>query len=143
MDISCDRSKEMRLVYNPSELRLSGTIPIVSDSSSTITSSHPIVPTKEDRISDEYYEVLHLMEECSEVVQACSKIIRFGPNSISKRSNLSNVRELESELGDVLCLVGMLINSGIINEEEVEKACERKRLRLEELKNSKNKQNNK
>lgn len=42
-----------------------------------------------------------LMEECAEVTQAASKIIRFGATEV----NLTN---LEKELGDLYCMIDLL-----------------------------------
>lgn len=39
-----------------------------------------------------------LMEECGEVIQACSKIIRFGATD-------EKLKDLEKELGDLLCMM--------------------------------------
>jgi NTP pyrophosphatase (non-canonical NTP hydrolase) len=41
-----------------------------------------------------------LMEECGEVIQAASKIIRFGAD----QANLTN---LEKELGDLYCMMDL------------------------------------
>lgn len=45
-----------------------------------------------------------LMEECGEVIQSCSKILRFGALS-SWQSKLSHQEQLHKELGDLLCMI--------------------------------------
>ena len=49
-----------------------------------------------------------LMEECAEVIQACSKIIRFGPDNFHPDTKVPNQEQLEKELGDVMCLINLL-----------------------------------
>ena len=41
------------------------------------------------------------MEECAEVIQACSKIIRFGESA-------TNLTVLEKEIGDLYCMIDLL-----------------------------------
>ena len=52
------------------------------------------------------------MEECGELVQACSKVIR----SAGKKKYLEN---LQDEAGDVFCLLQVLVNRGLISEAEL------------------------
>jgi NTP pyrophosphatase (non-canonical NTP hydrolase) len=46
------------------------------------------------------------MEECAEVIQACSKIIRFGPDS--NFGGMTALESLEKELGDLQCMIDLL-----------------------------------
>jgi hypothetical protein len=48
------------------------------------------------------------MEECAEVIQACSKIIRFGETS-------TNLTALEKELGDLYCMIDLLHQNDYIS----------------------------
>jgi NTP pyrophosphatase (non-canonical NTP hydrolase) len=48
------------------------------------------------------------MEECAEVIQACSKLIRFGETPI-------NLTELEKELGDLYCMIDLLHQNDYIS----------------------------
>jgi NTP pyrophosphatase (non-canonical NTP hydrolase) len=41
-----------------------------------------------------------LMEECAEVIQEASKCIRFGMSD--------NIPHLEKEIGDLLCVIGLM-----------------------------------
>ncbi len=49
-----------------------------------------------------------LMEECSEIISACSKIIRFGPNDHAPNSNEDNITRLTKEIGDLLAVIELL-----------------------------------
>tara|TARA_B100000929_G_C15367803_1_gene373281 strand:- start:297 stop:569 length:273 start_codon:yes stop_codon:yes gene_type:complete len=55
-----------------------------------------------------------LSEESAEVIQACSKLIRFGPYDDD------NVAELEKELADVLAMIMILEYYGYINLENIQ-----------------------
>ena len=50
-----------------------------------------------------------LSEECAEVIQANSKLIRFGPY------DEENIKELEMELGDVMAMVMVLDYYGSVS----------------------------
>jgi NTP pyrophosphatase (non-canonical NTP hydrolase) len=49
-----------------------------------------------------------LQEECAEIVQAVSKIRRFGPDNHHPERKLTNKQELIAELEDFLALVAVL-----------------------------------
>lgn len=51
------------------------------------------------------------MEECGELIQVCAKAMRTKEYSSEK---------LTEEVGDVMCMVGLLLEHGLINEDEVE-----------------------
>ena len=51
--------------------------------------------------------LLILMEECAEVSQRASKCIRFG--------GFDNDKELEKEIGDLLCMIDLLAGDDIID----------------------------
>ena len=51
------------------------------------------------------------MEECGELIQACSKAMRTREYSS---------QQLTEEVGDVMCMVGLLMQYGLIDETEVE-----------------------
>ena len=51
------------------------------------------------------------MEECGELIQACSKAMRTREYSS---------QQFTEEVGDVMCMVGLLMQYGLIDEEEVE-----------------------
>ena len=72
-----------------------------------------------------------LQEECSEVIQAASKIKRFGLNNRKEITDLTNLESLELELGDVLALIELCKVSGIgITDEGLERAKNNKFARI-------------
>jgi NTP pyrophosphatase (non-canonical NTP hydrolase) len=52
-----------------------------------------------------------LQEECAEVIQAVSKVRRFGETN--------NIEQLEQEIADVLCMINLAYRHGILEENEV------------------------
>jgi NTP pyrophosphatase (non-canonical NTP hydrolase) len=55
-----------------------------------------------------------LQEECAEVIQAVSKCYRFGLDN-SHKSGVTQRANLELEIGDMLALVDILVEQGVIN----------------------------
>ena len=87
-------------------------------------------------------EILLIMqEECAEVTQAISKIFRFGMDAKHPNEDRDNRQRLEEELGDLVCMVGLLINQNIVNESNVEKAAEMKLKKLKTWSNIFSEQN--
>ena len=82
-----------------------------------------------------------LQEECAEVTQAISKIFRFGMDAKHPNEDRNNRQRLEEELGDLVCMVGLLINQNIVNESNVEKAAEMKLKKLKTWSNIFSEQN--
>jgi NTP pyrophosphatase (non-canonical NTP hydrolase) len=72
-----------------------------------------------------------LTEECAEVIQAVSKINRFGLDS--EWQGVTNKQALITEIGDVLAIIKVLITETDINitEGELEIAIEAKLKKLE------------
>jgi len=54
--------------------------------------------------------LLILQEECAEVIQAISKVKRFGLEN--------NIEQLEQEVADVLCMINLAFEHGIIEKDE-------------------------
>lgn len=72
-----------------------------------------------------------LQEECAEVIQAASKIKRFGIDNCKDGAELNNLQNLEMELGDVLAMIDLCREAGIgITSEGLEKAKQAKKKRL-------------
>lgn len=72
-----------------------------------------------------------LQEECAEVIQAASKIKRFGIYNRKEDAELNNLENLELELGDVLAMIDKCREAGIgITDEGLEKARLAKHRRL-------------
>ena len=60
-----------------------------------------------------------LQEECAEVIQAVSKCRRFGIDEIHLKLGKSNRENLTEEVGDLLCMIDLLIKHGVVNDNEV------------------------
>ena len=73
-----------------------------------------------------------LSEECAEVVQASSKLIRFGPY------DEDNIAELEKELGDVMAMILVLDYYGYVSTENITKNVEPKLKKLKKYSKIKN-----
>lgn len=90
-------------------------------------------------INDIEEEVMLIaQEECAEVVQAISKCFRFGFND--EYNGLTNKQRLEEEVGDLLCMLELMQQHGIIDSSKVLEANVRKRLKLKEWSNVFNKE---
>jgi len=55
-----------------------------------------------------------LQEECAEVIQAVSKVRRFGINNYKPGKPLTNREHLEEELGDLLAMVDIMLEQDIV-----------------------------
>ena len=67
-----------------------------------------------------------LMEECSEVAIEASKMIRFG---------YDNSQKLESEVGDLMCMINLLHEHDLISWNNVEACSDAKREKLKQWSN--------
>lgn len=76
-------------------------------------------------------------EEAAEVIVALSKIRRFGLESIDPRipGGKTNQQSLEEELGDMLCMINLLIESGFANRDSIEMAAKAKEAKLRKWSN--------
>lgn len=68
--------------------------------------------------------LLIAQEECAEVIQAISKVFRFGMDDEYKSQ--TNREHLEEEIGDLMCMIDLLIDHGIVSEAAVLTAKEEK-----------------
>lgn len=84
------------------------------------------------QVNEHQEECLNILqEECAEVIQAASKIKRFGVIGKPINTTLTNRESLEMELGDVLALVDLVKGSGLgVTEEGIELARQNKMRRL-------------
>jgi NTP pyrophosphatase (non-canonical NTP hydrolase) len=71
-----------------------------------------------------------LQEECAEVIVEVSKCRRFGIDSVHYRTGEPHRTMLEQEIGDVLALVDILMDQGVLDTDALEAAKEAKRLKL-------------
>ena len=70
-------------------------------------------------MNNQDHEILSItQEECSEVIQAISKIFRFGLDTEWKGE--TNRQHLEEEVGDLQAMMTLLISNGIISQEKVD-----------------------
>ena len=88
--------------------------------------------TKKGILTEHQEECLNILqEECAEVIQAASKIKRFGIFNRKDGADLNNIENLEMELGDVLAMIDLCIEAGLpITREGLEKAKADKKERL-------------
>ena len=76
-------------------------------------------------------EVLDItQEECAEVIVAISKISRFGIDNIKPDKPKTNREHLAEELGDLQCMIDLLIGTGMVTQEELDVAKQAKREKL-------------
>lgn len=60
-----------------------------------------------------------LQEECAEVIQAVSKCSRFGIDGTHLKSGSSNREMLTEEVGDLQCMIDLLVEKGIVDINEL------------------------
>lgn len=72
--------------------------------------------------------LLITQEECAEVTQAISKVFRFGMDD--EYNGITNREHLEEEVGDLLCMIELLVSSDMLDMVSVYKA---KAAKLEKL----------
>jgi len=72
-----------------------------------------------------------LQEECAEVVQAVSKIRRFGIDNAKPNTQYTNRDHLEDEIGDLLAMIDILMVNDIVSWGHLHQA---KRAKIEKLK---------
>jgi len=74
-------------------------------------------------MDNETKEILCIaQEECAEVSQAISKIFRFGPDQIKYNQDKTNREHLEEEIGDLLCMVDILVQKAILSDWNINEA---------------------
>ena len=87
-------------------------------------------------MQEDITEIMNIaQEECAEVIQAISKVKRFGLTSV--HNGRSNQAHLEEEIGDLLCMIELLIERDIVDEGFIHEASRRKRFKLQEWSNIK------
>jgi NTP pyrophosphatase (non-canonical NTP hydrolase) len=90
-------------------------------------------------ILDSNSEVMDILqEEAAEVIQAVSKVRRFGPHNHKHGEDQTNLEHLEEELGDMLAMIDILMHTGIVSWGNLHVA---KRAKIEKLKKWSNIQN--
>ena len=82
---------------------------------------------------DKITEILVILqEECAEVTQAISKIHRFGlgHEHIGSGRGLTNTAILEEEVGDLLAMIDLLKDNGVLTEDGLERSKQAKFTKL-------------
>lgn len=87
-------------------------------------------------MTDKTQEALDLIqEECAEVIVEASKIRRFGLNTKHYKKDLTHLEMLETEIGDVLALVDILVDQGVLDRSRLDIAIEKKKIKLQQWSN--------
>ena len=77
--------------------------------------------------------MLICQEECAEVIQAISKCFRFGFDS--EFDGKTNHQRLTEEVGDLMCMIDLMIEKNIVDDMSVHKAALDKRNKLQQWSN--------
>lgn len=87
-------------------------------------------------VNDKEHEIMSItQEECSEVIQAISKINRFGFDSRHPEKTFNNREHLEEEVGDLLAMIDLLIINDIVSEDNINAARRKKFAKLRQWSN--------
>jgi hypothetical protein len=76
-----------------------------------------------------------LQEECAEVIVEVSKIRRFGLETKHYKKDLTHVEMLETEVGDVLALIDILVDLGVLDYNRLDIASLNKKTKLRQWSN--------
>jgi len=76
-----------------------------------------------------------LQEECAEVIQAVSKISRFGLDNLKPGKPKTNRDHVEEELGELYAMIEILQELNVVSWTNIEKAAEAKREKLKQWSN--------
>ena len=80
-------------------------------------------------MNDAQKEILLIaQEECAEVTQAISKVFRFG--LLASHLTKTNLERLTEEVGDLHCMIELMVESGLIERSELLNASGLKRRKL-------------
>jgi NTP pyrophosphatase (non-canonical NTP hydrolase) len=80
---------------------------------------------------DNTNEILSILqEECAEVIQAVSKVNRFGFLGMNPKDHRNNRQHLEEEIGDLICMIELLVENNLINQANIDSAAVNKRTKL-------------
>jgi NTP pyrophosphatase (non-canonical NTP hydrolase) len=81
-------------------------------------------------MKDQSHQIMSIVqEEAAEVIQAISKVFRFGLDT--KWNGISNREHLEEELGDLQAMIQLLIQTDIVSNEKVKDAAAKKLIKLQ------------
>lgn len=76
------------------------------------------------------------MEECGELIQACSKLMRFaGEKDVDKKKLAEGLVRLRMEAADVQCMINLMTEREFIDRKEMGKMVLDKRKKLKKYSN--------
>ena len=81
--------------------------------------SNPVGHSKKNNMDKETELMIITMEECGELTQACSKVLRT-------RYEEHALIDLTKEIGDVMCMIDLIVQNNYIDENDI-KICARKK----------------
>jgi len=73
-----------------------------------------------------------LQEECAEVIVEVSKCRRFGLDSVHYKTGIKHNSMLEIEIGDVLAMIDLLLEQGVLDQKRLDDAKQNKKLKLKQ-----------
>lgn len=76
-----------------------------------------------------------LQEECGEAIVEVSKCRRFGFDDTHYKSGMSHRTHLAMELGDVLAMIDILVDQGVVDREKLENFAKQKKHKLTQWSN--------
>lgn len=76
-----------------------------------------------------------LQEECAEAIVEVSKCRRFGFDSVHYKTGSNHRTHLQMELGDVLAMIDILVEQGVVSREALELAAQQKKHKLTQWSN--------
>ena len=65
---------------------------------------------------------LNTQEECAEVIQAISKVFRFGLNQTHPETGISNKENLQTEIGQLSFMLTMLVSQWDLDTDAIEES---------------------
>ena len=71
------------------------------------------------------------MEECGELTQACSKVLRKRENQqITREPSKQSLVDLTKEVADVMCMIDLMREQGLVNDFDLMQGVKSKRDKL-------------
>jgi NTP pyrophosphatase (non-canonical NTP hydrolase) len=114
----------------------------IKDNMHYTNTDNPIDFPKVTKMDSQTKEVMDILqEECAEVIQAVSKISRFGLDNLKPGKPKTNREHLEEELGDMLAMIDILHSMDIVSYNNIERAQEAKIEKLKKWSNIQNLEN--
>ena len=68
------------------------------------------------------------MEECGELTQRCSKMMRKYKSL--DQADKEQIEKLTEEVGDVLCMIGLMVDNDVVKWDDLQKRVEYKKQKL-------------